>query len=215
MQETQAACPRYGLCSAHVLAPLTLIEWVAQHASGSSMAIILALLLILILLACWLLTLLGLPGNWLMVAATAIYAHIVPVSSPAALGWKVVVALLVLAAGGEIVELAAGAMGVARAGGSRRGAVLAMVGSIIGGILGVFIGVPVPLIGPIVAAVLFAGLGDDRGRPWRGLDRARAGQKLADRKTGLLGTAGGYAGQDAARSRDGGRRRGSPAAVAC
>ena len=38
------------------------------------MAILFALLLMLILLACWLLTLLGLPGNWSMVAATAIYA---------------------------------------------------------------------------------------------------------------------------------------------
>ena len=123
------------------------------------MAILFALLLILIVLACWLLTLLGLPGNWLMVAATAIYAYMVPAVSHAALGWKVVVALLVLAAVGEIVELVAGAMGVARAGGSRRGAVLALVGSITGGILGVFIGLPLPLIGPIVAAVLFAGLG--------------------------------------------------------
>ena len=101
----------------------------------------------------------------------------VPAGSPAALGWKAVVALLVLAAVGEIVELVAGAMGVARAGGSRRGAVLALLGSIAGGILGVFIGLPLPLIGPIVAAVLFAGLG------------AMAGAMLGEISTGReLGT---------------------------
>ena len=86
------------------------------------MAIIFALLLILILVTCWLLTLLGMPGNWLMAAAAAVYACLVPAQSPAALGWKTVAALLVLAALGEIVELLAGAMGVAKAGGSRRGA---------------------------------------------------------------------------------------------
>jgi hypothetical protein len=123
------------------------------------MAILIALLLVVVLLASWLLTLLGMPGNWLMVVATTVYACLVPSQSPATLGWKTVVALLVLAALGEIVELVAGAMGVAKAGGSRRGAVMALVGSIVGGILGVFIGVPIPLIGSVVAAVFFAGLG--------------------------------------------------------
>ena len=33
------------------------------------MTVVFALLLILVLLACWFLTLLGLPGNWLMVDA--------------------------------------------------------------------------------------------------------------------------------------------------
>ena len=38
------------------------------------MAVVFALTLFLVLLACWLLTLLALPGNWLMVVATSIYA---------------------------------------------------------------------------------------------------------------------------------------------
>ena len=111
------------------------------------MDIFFALLLILVLLACWPLTLLGMPGNWLMAAATAVYACLVPAQSSAALGWKTVVTLLVLAALGEIVELLAGALGVAKAGGSRRGALMALVGSILGGIVGIFVGVPIPLIG--------------------------------------------------------------------
>lgn len=123
------------------------------------MTVIFTLLLIVVLLACWLLTLLGLPGNWLMVVVTSIYAYLVPTQSPTALGWRTVVAILVLAVLGEIIERLAGAIGVGKTGGSRRGAVLALAGSIVGGILGVFVGVPVPLIGSVVAAVFFAGLG--------------------------------------------------------
>ena len=69
------------------------------------MSILFALLLVITLLVGWFLTLLGLPGNWLMVVATAIYAYPIPVQSPAALGWRTVVAILVLATLGEIVEL--------------------------------------------------------------------------------------------------------------
>ena len=123
------------------------------------MTLLFALLLITILLASWALTLLGAPGNWLMVVATATYAYFVPVDSPAAIGWQIVVILLVLAGLGEIFELLAGAAGTASVGGTKRGAALALVGSILGGLLGVFIGMPIPLLGPIFAALLFAGLG--------------------------------------------------------
>ena len=74
------------------------------------MAVVFALLLIAVLAASWMLTLLGLPGNWLMVAATSVYAFLAPARTHAALGWKTVVALLVLAALGEVVELLAGTM---------------------------------------------------------------------------------------------------------
>jgi uncharacterized protein YqgC (DUF456 family) len=139
------------------------------------MTVVFALLLILVLLGCWSLTLLGLPGNWLMVVATSIYAYLVPAQSPATLGWRTVVAILVLAALGEIIELLAGAMGVSKTGGSRRSAVMALVGSIVGGILGVFIGVPIPLIGSVVAAVFFAGLGAMAGAVFSEIS---VGQKL-------------------------------------
>ena len=45
------------------------------------MSLLLALILVVILLGCWLVTLLGLPGNWLMVMATAIYAYTIPAQS--------------------------------------------------------------------------------------------------------------------------------------
>jgi uncharacterized protein YqgC (DUF456 family) len=123
------------------------------------MAIGFALLLIVVLLACWALTLLGMPGNWLMVAATAVYAALMPAASPVALRWKLVLALVVLAALGEIVELTAGALGAGKAGGSRRGAVLALVGSMIGAVLGMILGLPIPLVGSMLAALFFAALG--------------------------------------------------------
>ena len=72
------------------------------------MVIFFALLLILVLLGCWLLTLLGLPGNWLMVVVTSSYAYLMPSRSPAAFGWRTVVAILVLAVLGEVIELVAG-----------------------------------------------------------------------------------------------------------
>jgi uncharacterized protein len=123
------------------------------------MAILLALLVVLLLLGCWLLTVLGMPGNWLMVVITAVYACLVPAQSAVALGWKTVVGLLILAARGEVVELSAGALGTSRAGASKRSAALALAGSILGSILGILIGLPIPLVGSVLAVVLFAALG--------------------------------------------------------
>jgi uncharacterized protein YqgC (DUF456 family) len=63
-------------------------------------------------------------------------------------------------------------MGAARLGGSKRGAVLAIAGSMLGAILGAFIGVPIPVIGSIVAVILFASLGAlggaMLGETWKG-----------------------------------------------
>jgi uncharacterized protein YqgC (DUF456 family) len=94
-----------------------------------------------------------------MAAIAAVYAWLGPAQGHLAIGWKTVVALLVLALLGELVELLAGALGVARAGGSKRGAAMALVGSILGGLVGAVVGLPVPLVGSLVAALLFAGLG--------------------------------------------------------
>jgi len=123
------------------------------------MMLVIAILLILVLLASWLLNWFGLPGNWLIVVVTAVYAYFVPAESAAGIGWYTVIALLVLAILGEILEFVAGAMGVAKLGGSRRGAVMALVGSFIGAIAGMVVGLPIPLVGSLVAAVLLAGVG--------------------------------------------------------
>ncbi len=138
------------------------------------LTLLLALLLIVVLLACLALTLFGLPGNWLIVAVTAIYACLKPAGSAAGIGWRPIVILVVIAAMGEVVELSAATVGAAKAGGSRRGAALALVCSIVGAIVGVFVGIPLPLVGPILGALLFAGLGAMAGAMlgelWAGKD---------------------------------------------
>jgi uncharacterized protein YqgC (DUF456 family) len=136
------------------------------------MYIVWALLLLLVLASGWILTLLAMPGNWLMVASAAVYVLLVPKGSPAAIGWGAVTVLLALALVGEMVELVAAALGVARIGGSRRGALLALLGSMAGAMAGVIVGLPIPVVGPVVAAVLFACLGALAGamfgETWKG-----------------------------------------------
>jgi uncharacterized protein YqgC (DUF456 family) len=138
------------------------------------MGITAALVLVLVLGSGWIMQLIGLPGIWLIVVTAAGYAWFLPPDSAGAIGWGTVAALLVLAVLAEILEFIAGALGVTKAGGSRRGAVLAIVGSIVGSIVGLFVGVPVPIIGSLVAAVLFGGLGALAGavlgETWKGRD---------------------------------------------
>ncbi len=136
------------------------------------MTIVWAILLVAALAAGWVLTMLGMPGNWLIVVSAAIYAWAVPDTSRLGISWQAVAVLAGLAVLGEILELVAGALGVSKAGGSRRSAVLALFGSIAGAIVGMFVGVPIPVVGSLVAAVLFAGLGALAGamlgESWKG-----------------------------------------------
>ena len=67
--------------------------------------------LLLLLAAGWIMTLLSLPGTWLMVVGTAIYAYFVPEGWRVDVGWGVLLAVLVLAILGEVVESAAVALG--------------------------------------------------------------------------------------------------------
>ena len=125
------------------------------------------------LAAGWLLTLLSMPGNWLMVAAVALYAYLVP-DGRLDIGWPTVATLLGLAVLAEVLEFAAGALGAARAGGSKRAALLGALGSMIGALFGAASGVPVPVVGSMVGAVLFACVGALAGamlgEAWKGRD---------------------------------------------
>lgn len=95
-----------------------------------------------------LLTILGLPGLWLIVVLHAGYGLLT--------GWDVYVGaaslwwLLGLAVLAEIVEFVAGAAGSKSAGGRTRGMVGAIVGALIGGIVGTFI--PIPIVATIIGA---------------------------------------------------------------
>jgi uncharacterized protein YqgC (DUF456 family) len=120
------------------------------------------------------LTLLSLPGNWLMVAAAAVYAFFISGDSRVVIGWPTVAALVVLALLGELLELAASALGAARGGGSKRSAILAVMGSVPGAMIGAVVGTPIPVIGSLVGVIFFAGLGAlggaMLGETWKGRD---------------------------------------------
>lgn len=143
----------------------------------------------------WCLTLIGLPGNWLIVVAAVTAALLLPEDSRTDLTWLTVIVLVILATLGEVLEFAAGALGVAKVGGSRRAAGLAIVGSVVGGILGAVVGLPVPVLGSVLAALLGASLGAlvgaYIGEDWKRRDfeqSIRVGQAAFWGR--LLGTAG-------------------------
>ena len=129
------------------------------------------LLLILALIAGWCMTMLSMPGNWVIVAAVVLFAWLAPPDGPD-ISWQIVAVLAVLAVLAELLELAASALGASRAGGSRRGAVLAIFGSMVGAIIGAVAGVPIPVVGSLVAAIAFAGVGAlvgaMLGETWKG-----------------------------------------------
>src|SRR5947209_14666906 len=137
-----------------------------------------ALLFVLAVLVFWSLNLIGLPGNWMIVAATVLYAWLTSGPGSGGLRWAAVAIVMGLAVVGEVVEFGASATGVKRAGGSRRGAALALVGSVGGAMTGLFVGVPIPVVGSVVAALLFAGLGALLGAV---LGELTAGRSVANR----------------------------------
>jgi uncharacterized protein YqgC (DUF456 family) len=106
------------------------------------------------LIVCWGLTLIGLPGNWLIVAVTAMAVWLTPADSRLAISPAVWIVLLLLATAGEALELAAGSTAANRVGGTRRGAVGAIIGAFLGAIAGAAVGLPIPVIGSAIAAIL-------------------------------------------------------------
>ena len=124
------------------------MEWIA---------VALALVFSLLGLGCLLLTLLGLPGNWVMIALAAGVVALQgslgiggPHQSP--LWWSIALAAG-LAVAGEIVETAAGAAGTHAGGGSGRGMVGAILGGLVGGIALTPV-IPIPVVGTLVGALL-------------------------------------------------------------
>jgi uncharacterized protein YqgC (DUF456 family) len=136
-----------------------------------------ALLFFLAALVFWSLNLVGLPGNWMIVGATVLYAGLISKGDGGNMRWTAVAIVTSLALVGELVELGASATGVRRVGGSRRGAVLALIGSVGGAMTGLFVGVPIPVIGSVIAALAFAGLGAFLGAMF---GEYTAGRSLAD-----------------------------------
>lgn len=119
------------------------------------------------------LTALQLPGNWVIVAATAGFAWWRWGSESWSYGWWTLAGLLGLAVLGEGLEFAAGALGSRSAGGSRRGAVISVGTALVGAVAGSLL-IPVPIVGTLLGAAIGAGVGALLGDKWAGREWGQA-----------------------------------------
>lgn len=133
-------------------------------------------------------TVFTLPGNWIILGASLLFALFFPAEDGRGLLWMTVATLAALAVVGEVLEFAAGALGAAGEGASRRAMVLAVVGAIVGSILGAVIGLPIPVLGPLVATLVGGGVGAFAGaylgESWKG---KASGERLAVSRAALVG----------------------------
>ncbi len=93
------------------------------------------ILLLLIAAAGLILVVCTLPGLWLITGSAAVYALI---THERHLGFKTLIALLVLSLTGEAFELLAGSAAARKSGGGRRGMIGGIAGGVLGGIIGSF-----------------------------------------------------------------------------
>ncbi|MCD4831824.1 MAG: DUF456 family protein [Anaerohalosphaeraceae bacterium] len=113
------------------------------------------LTLLLIINALWLgLVLFALPGNWLMIIMTVIFAW----WQGGTFSGYTIALIIILAIIGEIIEFVAGAGGAKRAGAGWKGAMAAIAGAIVGAIWGTFL-IPIPIFGTLAGACIGAGIG--------------------------------------------------------
>ena len=132
-----------------------------------------ALLLVLASIVSWLLSLVALPGNWIVLGLAMLFTWAFPEKpNEPGMTWTAVVVLAALAAVGEAVEFGAGAAGAAKQGASRRGVALSIVGAMVGSIIGLAIGTPIPILGSFLMALLGGAAGAFAGaylgEAWKG-----------------------------------------------
>lgn len=103
----------------------------------------------------------GLPGNWLVVAMALGGWYFVSADRALHVSLPLLCIMLFIAVLGELLEFAAGALGASRVGGSKRGTLLAIVGSMVGAVVGLFVGnvIPIPIVGPVIASLLLGASG--------------------------------------------------------
>lgn len=98
---------------------------------------------------------LGLPGNWMMVLSTCLFAW-----------WKwdhgvfsvwTLIAIAAIALLGEVIEFLAGMFGARSSGASWQASVAAVFGAVLGALLGTFM-IPVLFLGTVAGASVGAGL---------------------------------------------------------
>ena len=110
----------------------------------------------------------NLPGTWIMILLAMLIEWRAPSSF---FSWTTLTAAVLLATVGEILEFVFSARGARQAGGSRRGALLAIVG----GVVGAIVGTPfAPIIGTLVGACIGAFSGSLLGDLWAGQPLAQS-----------------------------------------
>lgn len=122
------------------------------------MSFLYVLLLFVLLSGSAVFTLMALPGNWLILFVTFLFSMHFPITSSLHIGWGVLITMGVLATLGEVLEFFLGAASLAK-GGSKKGALWALVGSILGSFLGAALLSIIPILGTVIGLVLGAALG--------------------------------------------------------
>ncbi|MCA9198545.1 MAG: DUF456 domain-containing protein [Planctomycetales bacterium] len=147
-----------------------------------------AFILLMLNGSAWALNFVTLPGNWIIVILTALFALLFGSAEAAHVSWWCVLGLIFLAVVGEVVEFLAGAAGAAKHGASRRAMLLSLFGSIVGSFAGVILGSWIPIVGSAIGAVLLgaggAFAGGYFGEQWRGTEHA---QRVAVGQGALFG----------------------------
>lgn len=128
------------------------------------MVYVYAVVLTVLNLLFWVGILVGLPGTWLMILVSALLEWWQP--GHFMFSWTVLLVAAGLALLGEVLEFVLGAAGSRQAGGSKRAAALAIIGSLIGAIAGTAL--PAPIVGTLIGACLGAFAGSLLGDLWAG-----------------------------------------------
>ena len=123
------------------------------------MAYVAASLLLIANMAAWASTLITLPGNWILLTLTILYAYFLPADYYPRISWTVVIVVALIALLGELIEFLAGAAGAAKQGGSKLGIFLSLVGAFLGSIGGAIGFSFIPVLGTMIGAVLGGALG--------------------------------------------------------
>lgn len=112
-------------------------------------------ILLFIFLISFILVIFNLPGNWLLVSVTGIYAIFFPFDQGQTSFWWVLTPVILIALLGEAIEFLVSTVGSKSAQVSNG----AIVASFIGGIFGAIIGVPIFLIGALFGLLIGVFLG--------------------------------------------------------
>lgn len=121
-------------------------------------SILFTLLFFLLLCGSAFLTLLGLPGNWAILILTLLFTILMPPSAGFIIGAPVIIGMLALVLLGEILEFVLTAAGLAK-GASRRGALLALIGSVLGSFVGAVMLSIIPVLGTVLGLILGGAFG--------------------------------------------------------